>query len=125
MSYERKQAVNFPAESAADLSGLQYYVVKMAGDNKVNITDTAGEKAAGILQNKPESGQNADICAIGVSKIRMGAACSYGNNITSADSGWGAVASSGGIGLGYIIDGCNSGGIATAVINIHNAQVLS
>jgi len=120
MAYERQQ-MGFPALAAADLSGLQFYCVKLTGDNKVNITDTAGSDCAGVLQNKPESAQHANVAAIGVSKIRVGGACSYGDLLSVADSGWATVATSGTKTFGFIVDGCASGMIATTVLNCSNA----
>lgn len=120
MAYKRN-TIDFPAEASADLSGVQYYCVKMSGDNAVNITDTAGEDCAGILQNKPESGQFADVAVLGVSKVRVGGACSYGDLLSTADSGWATVAASGTKTFGYVIDGCASGMIATTALNCCNA----
>lgn len=124
MAYERTQ-IGFPAIAGADLSGLQYFLVKMSGDDTVNITDTALEDVAGVLQNKPASGRNAEVCCIGISKIRVGQACSYGNILCAADSGWGDVATSGYPAIGFVIHGCNSGMIATALINCANADRLA
>ncbi len=53
--------------------------------------------------------------------MRVGGACSYGNKLTTADSGWATVTDSGLITIGFVIDGCASGMIATAFINCANA----
>lgn len=123
--YQGKQPCNYSAIAGADLSGLQFYVLKMSGDNQVNITDTALGDIAGILQNKPESGQHATVCPLGMSKVRVGGACSYGNILTAADSGWAAVCGSGGNAFGFVRHGCNSGGIALAFVNCANADRLA
>ena len=121
MAYEGKQPCNFSAKASADISGLQFYLVEMSGDNQVNITSTANNKASGVLQNKPESGQHGRICPMGVSKLRVGVACSYGDSVTVADSGWASVVDSGLRAIGFVIDGCNSGGLAVSFINMANA----
>ena len=116
MAYSGKQPCNYSAKAGADLSGLQFYLLIMSADNGVNITTTAGAAIAGVLQNKPASGQHAVVCPLGITKVRVGGACSYGNTLTSAGSGWAAVAGSGNTAIGYVRHGCNSGGIAVAVI---------
>ena len=55
-----------------DLSGKQYYFVEITGNNQVDVCDGAGEKAIGILQNKPIAGQACEITVIGVSKVLAG-----------------------------------------------------
>lgn len=121
MAYERTQ-FTFPAKAGADLSGLQYYLVKMSGDDTVNITATANEACAGILQNKPAaSGRHAEVCFLGVSKVRVDGACSYGDRLSVADSGFATVADSGLGTIGLVVHGCASGMIATAAINCANA----
>lgn len=51
--------------AAADLSAKQYYWVKLASTTTCNVAG-AGEAAVGILINEPESGEAADIFALGV-----------------------------------------------------------
>ena len=125
MAYERQQPCNFTAKADADLSGLQFYAVEMTADDQVGITTlTPGIPGAGILQNKPESGQHATVCPLGVSKVRVINNCTYGNVISVADSGWVTAVDSGAGGggaIGFLINGCTSGGIATAFINMANA----
>ena len=121
MGYSAEQ-IRFTAKAAADLSGFQYYLVSMSGDDTVN-TAAANQIAAGVLQNKPEADQHATVVPLGITKIRAGEACSYQDCITAGDSGWlEVVAASGYSTIGYIINGCNSGGIATAFINMANAR---
>jgi hypothetical protein len=122
MAYERQQPCNFIAKADADLSGLQFYAVEMTADDQIGITTlTPGVRAAGILQNKPESGQHATVCPLGVSKVRVINNSTYGDVISVADSGWVTAVDSGIGAIGFIINGCTSGGIATAFINMANA----
>jgi hypothetical protein len=44
-------------EAAADLSALQYHFVKLDSAGKIVACSTVGEKAFGILQDKPKSGE--------------------------------------------------------------------
>jgi len=122
MAYEGNQPCNFSAKADADYSGHQFFCVEMTADNGFGIsTLTAGVHPAGVLQNKPTSGQHARICPLGISKVRFGGACSYGNAVSAADSGWATAANSGVATMGFVINGCNSGGIATCFINMANA----
>lgn len=60
--------------AAADYSAgtQQYCAVSLSAARKVTLT-TAGAASYGILQNKPASGQAADVGLIGVSKGQSGA----------------------------------------------------
>lgn len=73
--------------AAADLSGNQFYVVKITGSRLVNLASTGGEIAYGILQNKPTSGAAADIGILGVSKAAAGAAFAAGAQLMSDSTG--------------------------------------
>jgi len=122
MAYERQQPCNFIAKADEDLSGLQFFLVEMTGDELVGMTDTTDDPCAGVLQNKPTSGQHATVCPIGVSKVRVGSGgISAGAVLTAADSGWACSVSSGHRSIGYCINGAASGMIATAFINVTNA----
>ncbi len=54
--------------AAADLSGYQYRFVTLSS-NQVNIADSTADKAYGILQNRPESGEVASVKVEGESKL--------------------------------------------------------
>jgi len=59
--------------AAADYSAKQFYAVAMDTTNKqVVLCSTDGEVVFGILQNKPESGQAAEVMLAGFSKIIAG-----------------------------------------------------
>ena len=73
-------------KASADLSGKQFYFVEPSGAGTVNVCGAATDKAIGVLQNKPTSGQVAEIMAIGISKVSSDAALSRGDLIgPSAD----------------------------------------
>ena len=73
--------------AAADLSGKQFYFVKLTAAKKVNVCTAATDKPIGILQNKPTANQPAEVMAIGISKVSSDAALSLGDLIgPSADS---------------------------------------
>lgn len=79
-------AVYYTAEAAADLSALQYCAVKVDSTGKIAACTSAGENAIGILQNKPTSGQMAQVLCQGVSKVRVAAAVGEMVNLKVAGS---------------------------------------
>jgi hypothetical protein len=109
-------------KAAADLSSHQFKFVKITADNTVNVCAAVTDVPIGVLQNTPTSGQAAEICAIGVTKVSADEALSAGDIIgTSAD----AQAQDVTVGtettvyaVGQVIDGTSAaGGIATCAIS--------
>lgn len=73
-------------KAGADLSSKQFYFVKLSAEGTVVVCSGATDIPIGVLQNKPESGQDAQVMCIGVSKVSADAALSVGNLVgTSAD----------------------------------------
>jgi hypothetical protein len=54
---------SFKAEN--DLSSNQYYAVELSDENQVDVCDGAGDIPIGILQNKPEEGEPAQVRILG------------------------------------------------------------
>lgn len=72
--------------ASADLSAKQFYAVKISGALTVTVCAATTDIPIGILQNAPTSGQAAEICVIGHTKISCDAAITRGTPIgTSAD----------------------------------------
>jgi hypothetical protein len=66
-------------EAAEDLSSYQYhFVARDATTGKARLLDQEDEDAEGILQNDPESGQEAQIMIAGISKCVANAALAIG-----------------------------------------------
>lgn len=66
-------------EAAEDLSSDQYRYVVLDSDGKVERPNAATDIPIGILQNAPESGQEARVALLGsggISKVRLGATIS-------------------------------------------------
>lgn len=73
-------------EAQEDLSAKQYYfVAKHATDNQVDLA-VAGE-GFGILQNKPDEGQAAEVAHLGLSKCIASGALTPGTHLTSDANG--------------------------------------
>jgi hypothetical protein len=88
MAYEM-DVLDITLLAAGDLSSYQYRFVKMSADNTVDVCGN-GEKAIGILQNKPSAaGQAARVRVFGVSRLEEQATITYGAYVGSQASGEG------------------------------------
>lgn len=82
---EQMRAVGLIA--GADLSAKQYYAVKLSASNTVIVCAAVTDKPYGILQNDPTSGQEAEVCVVGQTKINSDAALTIGVSIGTAADG--------------------------------------
>ena len=83
--------------AAEDLSSYQYRFVHQASDTTVDLMDGATEYPIGILQNAPESGQEAIVRLEGTSKLVVNGAMPIGTRVKAeyvgaADNGKGDIA---------------------------------
>jgi len=86
MAYEM-DVLDISLLAAADLSTYQYRFVKITADNTVDVCGN-GEKAFGILQNKPTAaGKAARVRVFGVSRVEMHTTCAFGDYVGSQASG--------------------------------------
>jgi len=72
--------------AAADLSSYQYSFVKLTDDRTVNLCGS-GEAPYGILQNAPESGEQANVATLGISNLKANAAITVGAKVGSGAAG--------------------------------------
>lgn len=87
MAYEAAQIKLGNLTAAADLSAKQFHFVKLASATTVNVCTAITDVPIGILQNTPTSGQAAEICIFGISKVVADGNLAAGNIIgTSLDS---------------------------------------
>lgn len=87
MAWEGPHGIKPPGIVAgADLSGKQYYFVKLSANKTAVACNAATDRPIGVLQNTPLSGQACEIVTTGVTKISSDVALSAGNLIgPSAD----------------------------------------
>lgn len=113
-------------KAAADLRTKQYYAVKITDVDTVNLTAAAGEKAIGILQNKPNTGETAQIMCMGVTKVIAGAAISVGA-IVEADNGGKIIAATAAkVGIGTALQAAsNDGDLITIFLNAGTGNALA
>lgn len=87
MSFENVSHHAISAVAGADLSGSQYCGVKLNSSGKAVVAG-AGEFAVGILQNKPASGQTAQVATVGaISKALAGGSIAAGATVALNSSG--------------------------------------
>jgi hypothetical protein len=68
MAYESPGIDLGTLTAAGDLSGKQFYFVKLASATTVNVCTAITDLPIGILQNDPESGEQAVVRIFGISK---------------------------------------------------------
>lgn len=77
-------------EAGEDLSAKQYYLVYLSSADTVSACGANG-KAIGILQNEPESGEEAVVALTGISKFVCSETVAVGKYVTSTSAGKGEV----------------------------------
>jgi len=86
MSYAGSQPFKISLKAGGDLSALQFYFVKLNSAGDVVAVTGATDKPVGVLQNKPTSGQAAEIVVLGQTKLSADAATAIADQVgTSAD----------------------------------------
>ncbi|NOS67907.1 MAG: DUF2190 family protein [Candidatus Peribacteraceae bacterium] len=75
-------------EAAADLSAKKYYCIAQDANGKAALASSATAKGnLGILQNKPASGEAANIAVLGTSKAILGGTVDEGDQLTTDANG--------------------------------------
>lgn len=110
MSYN--EIIHADAANDYHLDGDQYKAMGLDGDVAGTVAD-----AAGVMQNKPKSGEEASIAYLGLSKFRAGGAVSKGEELTVASSGFLVAASSGDRTVGRARFAASSGAVGRGVMN--------
>lgn len=108
--------------AGADLSSHQYKVINIAGTIAANA-----DAAYGILKNKPQSGEQAQVKVIGRAMALAGAGIAA-NSKLKVQSGYLIAVASGdnNVPVGKILSGAaNSGDIITAAVNFINGGVTN
>jgi hypothetical protein len=104
--------------AGADLSALQYTLVKIGAGGTVIACTALGETVFGVLQNKPTSGLVAEVMTLGVTKIKANAAFALGAMLMTATTGKAATAATAGSAkIGWAMEAAGADGdIVTAYI---------
>lgn len=89
MAFEQFQIKIPGLVAGSDLSAAsnQYRYVKMTGANQIGLCAAVTDVPIGVLQNLPKSGKSAEVCALGVTKLRANGALAVGELVgTSSDA---------------------------------------
>lgn len=125
MAWEGPQ-VHIPGLTAsASLATKQFYLVKMSGEKTVDVCSGVTDKPIGVLQNAPASGEAAEVCGFGVTKISGDEDLGYGDLIGTSGDGQAQAVTVGSETtvyiVGQVIEGNGAaGGLATAFVNCSN-----
>lgn len=116
------QGMDVTFKAAADLSALQFRIMKLSAANKVNKATAAADKPlVGVLQDKPDAADKAaTVRTSGISKLVAGGTIAAGDLLTS-DANGDAVAAAPAVGVnngivGYAIDAAVDNDIFRAMI---------
>ncbi len=92
-------------EAENDLSSKQFYIVEPVSSNRVDVCDSQGERAIGVLQNKPEATLAANIAILGTSKvISHDTGIVAGSRLTTDANGKAELAASGDFVIGIALE---------------------
>lgn len=89
MAYEQHVGKITGMKAAADLSAKQYFLVKASVTNagEVALVAATTDEVLGVLQNKPVAGEEAEIVAIGQTKVSADAAVALGAVLQATANG--------------------------------------
>lgn len=93
-------------EAAADLSGVQYHIVRVVSTNAVNVaSQNSVMRAVGVLQDTPNAaGRAARVAVDGETKVVAGASFAAGVPLSHNSSGRAIAATSGLCVVGYSLE---------------------
>ena len=115
--------------ASADLTGKQYYFVKISGANTVTVCAATTDKPIGILQNAPNTGEAAEVACSGVSKVSGDANLAAGDSVGTSSDGQAAaytVSDTTKYIVGQVVlDNSAAGGLATIAFDCTAVRVLA
>jgi len=94
-----------------DLSSSQFKFVTLESDGQVDLADSAGERALGVLLNKPTSGKAATVAMTGKVMVEAGASVTAGDQLQTDANGDAITAASGDVVMGYALEDAVDGQI--------------
>jgi hypothetical protein len=87
MGYNIKPVLTESFISTNDLRLYQYYGVKLSADRTVILPTADTDNCIGILQNKPNAGEMAEVMVIGRTPVVGGESIAAGNKVRIASGG--------------------------------------
>jgi predicted RecA/RadA family phage recombinase len=109
--------------AASDLSSKQFYFVAVDTDGKAALTGDDGNPI-GVLQNKPEAGQAAEICIAGVTKLYIGteSGLGAGYNVGCDSNSAGKVSDTGSFRMGVALEDPTADGDIVSILLQKNGK---
>ena len=125
MAYSSSQPVKMTCEAAAVLSALQFTFVKLDSSGNAAAAAAATDIPCGVLQNKPTTGQAAEIVVVGITKVEAGTTLTAGDLIGTAADGQAVALVAGVDTTAYVVgtmkeSAGGAGVISTAIVNCSN-----
>lgn len=124
MAWQGEQVLIPGLRAGADLSAAanKFKFVKLSAINTVVLCDGATDRPIGVLQNRPASGEGADVCAVGITKVQGDADLAVGNLIGTSGDGQADAKTPGTDTTEYVVgvvleDNTTAGGLCVALIN--------
>lgn len=103
--------------ASADCSAKQYHFAVISGDETVTFAGTAGVKCVGVFNNKPASGDPAEILVGPIVKITLSATIAANADISTTNAGQAKAAATGERILGQLLEGGASGEVRAMYFN--------
>jgi len=94
-----------------DLSAAQFKFVTLEADGQIDLADSAGERALGVLLNKPTAGAAATVAMTGKVMVEAGASVTAGDQLQTDAAGDAITAASGDVVMGYALEDAVDGQI--------------
>lgn len=110
----------FSATAGADLSAKQFCFVKVSAARTV-VAAGNGERAIGVLQDKPTSGKIGAVMLDGISKILFGGTVAAGDLISADANGAAVVPATGEAALGICLVGGAAGEVGEGILKNYGA----
>ncbi len=86
MAYEQ-ELKDFSFKASADLSAKQFLFMLVSGVDTCTVTSAATDTVLGVLQNKPASGEAADVRCYGIAKVVAGGTVTAGDRVGTDNAG--------------------------------------
>jgi hypothetical protein len=109
--------IDIALPAAADLTASQFCFVTVDASGNAALCATDGQKALGVLQNRPKTGEGAIIRVFGPSKALAGGALVAGTQVKTDATGKSTAGATAKAPLGLVLQGAASGDVTTILVN--------
>jgi hypothetical protein len=70
-----------------DMTAKQFFIVQLAADGDIEVAEGATDLIVGVLQNAPDSGEQATYRFLGTTKVSAGGVINVGDWVTTDSAG--------------------------------------